>query len=44
MLLDCLSDVYQSANIQVSEENEAAFAMYRKAGFKTTEELMEYWY
>lgn len=44
MLLDCLSDVYQTVTIQVTEENTAAYRLYCSAGFTSTQELMEYWY
>ena len=30
--------------LHVSEENESAFRLYRKAGFVSVQELMEYWY
>ena len=30
--------------LHVSEENEAAFRLYRSAGFTSTQELMEYWF
>lgn len=44
LLLDCLSEVYTTVRIQVSEENTAAYHLYRKAGFVSNQELMEYWY
>ena len=44
LLLDCLAGAYQTARVQVTEENAPAFALYRKAGFISREELMEYWY
>ena len=30
--------------LHVTEENEAAFKIYKNIGFVTTQELMEYWY
>ena len=30
--------------LHVTEENEAAFKIYKGMGFVTTQELMEYWY
>lgn len=30
--------------LHVTEENEAAYRIYKKLGFRTTQELMEYWY
>lgn len=30
--------------LHVTEENEAAFKIYKRMGFVTTQELMEYWY
>ncbi len=44
LLLDCLSDAYTTVRIQVAEENTAAYRLYCKAGFVSTQELMEYWY
>lgn len=44
LLLDCLSDVYRTVKVQVTEENEAAYRLYCRAGFVSTQELMEYWY
>ncbi len=44
LLLDCLSESYQTVRIQVAEENTAAYRLYCKAGFVSTQELMEYWY
>lgn len=44
LLLRSLKNDWSRAKIQVSEENSAAYALYRSAGFKTVQELQEYWY
>ena len=44
MLINVLAGAYRYAKVQVTEENEAAFALYKNAGFESKEELMEYWY
>ena len=38
------SDLVYPVTLHVSEENEPAFRLYRKAGFISEQELMEYWF
>ena len=37
-------DITFPVTLHVTEENEAAFKIYKGMGFVTTQELMEYWY